>query len=457
MKRWLIWIILLVLLGLITLGIYAWVAAPQAGNFSPPTDANDVPVRSSLQITFSQPMRAASVESRLITDPLRTGTYTWDDDTLTFTPDLPWPGGVQVQVRLRAGGRAEGGLGLPVWQEHAWSFTTAQALLAYLWPSYGPSDLYILDPLSGEVRRLTEGAGVLDYSISRDGLSIYFSGANPQAGADLFHLDLLQTVPDAADPAQPQRLLACQHVSCRSPQISPDGKWLAYERIEPGGEGSAQVWLLDLDSHVPSPIGGQGHLTEKPSWSAGNLLAYYDRQLMGYVMRDVQGGQPFVAPNSTGEPGVWAPDGSAFIAPEIIYVQTADEMITLGSSHLIRYTPFGPTLDLTQAENLEDTAPAYSPDSQTIAFARKYLDEPRWSFGRQLWMMNADGSQPRQITQDDLYNHFDISWSWDGRWLTYVRFENASYSGQSELWLRDADGTNPVQLNFGGYSPQWIP
>jgi len=457
MKRWKFLIVGVGVLGLVALAVYAWLASPVAGNFLPSDGARDVPVHSKIQISFSQPMQHDAVESRLGTDPPRNGKFTWNGNTLTFTPDLPWPGSSLVQVRLEAGARAEGILGLPVWAGQSWSFTTAQALLAYLWPSDKPADIYALDPLSGEIRRLTDGENVLDYSISRDGLWIYFSAGNSQSGADLYHLDLLSAALVSDVPAQPELLLACGQDDCRSPQAAPNGKWVAYERITPGGENSAQVWLLDLAAGEPRQLGEADQLTENPSWSANNLLAYYNQQQMGYVILDLDSGLRYFGPNSTGEPGVWAPDGSAFLASEIIYVQAEGDTNTLGSSHLIRYTPFGPVVDLTEAENLEDTAPSYSPDSGTIAFARKYLDEPRWSFGRQLWLMNADGSQPRQITHDDLYNHFDFAWSWDGRWLAYIRFDNASYAEPAELWLCDADGSNPIQLIIGAYAPQWIP
>jgi dipeptidyl aminopeptidase/acylaminoacyl peptidase len=457
MKRWLlIVIVLLVIISLAALGLYAWYASPLAGNFLPPDGAEDVPVRSAIQITFSEPMQHDSVESRLSTDPERSGSFTWSENTLTFTPDLPWPSGSQVRVRLEAGGRADGGLGLPVWTNHTWTFTTAQALLVYLWPSDGPADLHMLDPLSGEVRQLTDQANVLEYSISQDGLVLYFSATNEQAGSDLYRLDVLQAILQGETLVSPSMLLACDQAACRSPQASPDGHWLAYERIEPGGESIAQVWLLDLPSSEPAPLGAEGHVTESPHWSVENILVYFDAQEAGYIFVDMTDGRRFMAPNSTGQLGAWAPDGSVFLAPEIIYVEGGEGPV-VGSSHLIEYVPFGSIKDLTPADILEDTAPAYAPDGGTIAYARKFIDEKRWSFGRQLWLMNSDGRDQRQITEDGLYNHYEFAWSWDGRWLAYVRFENASYSEPTELWLRDADGSDPIQLNFGGYSPQWIP
>jgi Tol biopolymer transport system component len=458
MKRWVLFILIgVVVFSLVALAGYAWLAAPQAGNFSPLDEAQDVPVHSPIRVGFSQPMQQASVESRLHIDPPRDGEFAWDGNTLTFTPNKPWPGNTLVQVQLDSGGRAESGLGLPVWRDHQWSFNTAQALLAYLWPSDGPSDLFMLDPLSGEIRRLSEGADILDYSISQDGLFIYYSAGNPQAGADLYRLDLLEATSSGDSFVQPELLLACQINACRSPKVSPDGKLLAYERVIPGGGSSSQIWLLDLTTLEAQSLGDEGHLTDNPSWSSEGLLAYYDHQQSAYVIYDPITNARFLAINTTGEPGVWAPDGSSFVAPEIVYVTAADGETTLGSSHLIRYTPFGPSFDLTEATIREDTAPAFSPDGRMIAFARKYLEGPEWGFGRQLWIMNADGTQSRQVTDQGVYNHFDFAFSWDGRWLAYVRFENESYSELVELWLSEADGSNPIQLNFGGYSPQWIP
>lgn len=456
MKRWILVVILVLVLSVLAMAVVTWLASPLAGDFSPPEGALDVPVRSGIQILFNEPMRRETVERRLSIDPPRSGEFTWDGSLMTFTPDVPWPAGSQVQVYLEAGGRAQAGLGLPLLSSYRWSFTTAQTRLAYLWPSDAPADIYTLEPLSGEVRQLSDGANVLDYSLSLDGLSVFFSAANGQSGADLYQLDLLQAATASGAPAPARLLSACGHIACRSPQASPDGKWLAYERIDPSAESGSQVWLLNLADNQASPLGADGHLTETPRWSPAGYLVYYDQQQAAYIFIDLAGGWRFEAPNSTGKAGSWAPDSSAFLAPEIVYVGTQDVPV-LGSSGLVRYVPFGPVTNLTSAENIEDSTPAYSPDGASIAFGRKYLDEARWSFGRQLWLMNADGTNQRQITQDGIYNHYDFAWSLDGQWLAYVRFDNASYTGLPELWLCQANGSQPIQLNYGGYSPQWLP
>jgi hypothetical protein len=41
--------------------------------------------------------------------------------------------------------------------------------------------------------------------------------------------------------------------------------------------------------------------------------------------------------------------------------------------------------------------------------------------------------------------------------IAYARFNQAKLSELPELWMINADGSNPIQLVIGGYSPTWIP
>jgi Tol biopolymer transport system component len=116
-----------------------------------------------------------------------------------------------------------------------------------------------------------------------------------------------------------------------------------------------------------------------------------------------------------------------------------------------------PTTDLTQAIELEDSSPVYSPDGALIAFARRYLDSTRWTPGKQLWLMRSDGSEAHPLTQSGDYNHHDFAWSPDGKRLAYIRFNQTILTEPAELWLINADGSHPIELVKGGYSPQWIP
>jgi Tol biopolymer transport system component len=187
------------------------------------------------------------------------------------------------------------------------------------------------------------------------------------------------------------------------------------------------------------------------------LLAYYDRTSSGYEVVNPVTQERVRLPNQTGQPGAWSQNGEYYLAPEISYLKAPGGTET-GTSHLIRYNLQSKTTEDISGENkVEDVEAGYSPDGGLIAFARKFLDAENWSFGRQIWIMNADGSDPHAITNEADYNHYDLAWSRDRRMLAYVRFNQAKLSNPPELWMVNIDGSNPVQLVIGGYSPIWIP
>jgi Tol biopolymer transport system component len=226
---------------------------------------------------------------------------------------------------------------------------------------------------------------------------------------------------------------------------------------QPGQIAFPQVWLLPLPQGAPVLAGDSANQTQSPRWSATGQLAYYDKTRQGFVIQDPHGGKADFFPNQTGEGGDWSPDGKFFIAPEIFYVPVGSDQPT-ATSHLISFNRLdGKTTDLTKDDNLEDTGPAFSPNGSSLAFARKYLDITRWTPGRQIWLMKADGSGARHLTDNAFDNHYDFAWSQDSRRLAYVISNQAKPTDPPELWLVNADGSNPVQLMIGGYAPQWMP
>ncbi len=439
--------------------IFAWKSKPTLQEIYPQTGAIEVPATSPIRLVFSRAMQEATVNERIKIEPPIEGSFSWDKNSLTFTPNQPWPGGQLINLQLESGARATSWISFPMGKQ-SWSFTTSGENLAYLWPSDGKADIYALNPLSGEIRQFTFGMGVLDYSASRDGMMIYFSASNFQGGADLYRIDRtrLEGAPDK--PYEAEEVLNCGIAQCRSPVVSFDSRYLAYEYVIPapsGDLGLAQIWLMDIVSVEQSPIGDAAHETVQPSWSTAGLLAYYDRTSSRYEVVNPITLMRIRLPNQTGQPGVWNPAGEYYLAPEISYLQAAGGS-EMGMSHLIRYNVQGNTMeDLTGEYKVEDVEADYSPDGSLISFTRKYLDADNWSFGRQIWIMNADGTNPHAITDEADYNHYDLAWSRDRRMIGYVRFNQAKLSEPPELWMVNSDGSNPIQLVIGGYSPVWIP
>jgi dipeptidyl aminopeptidase/acylaminoacyl peptidase len=429
---------------LLFLAIWALVTNGRPGIAAvfPDPETFPVPAPAPLTITFDRPMDPEAVAAALVSEPGRTGAFTWDENVLTFTPDRPWPSASVVTVTLTTGARAASGLRLR--EPYTWSFRTAPTLLAYLWPAGDPettvSDLYALDTDGGDVTRLTEtDYGVLDYSLHPDGLSLLLSLSNDRAGADIAELNLLTR--------EIEILLDCGPVLCSSPQINPSGERIAFEDLTTG-----EIYLLEPNGD--RLLVGAGRF---PAWSPGGLLLGYDPVEEAYFVYDPDSEERVLYPNITGEPAAWAPSGAFFLAPEIVPLGAESF-----ASHLAAYLVAGgdaesESVDVTLEPLADDYAPAVSPDGGLVAFARRSLAPESWTPGRQLWVMAPDGAEAHALTAAGLYHHTALAWRPDGTQIAFVRSNQADLNEPPEIWIIPVDGGPGVRLVIGGFAPLWIP
>jgi TolB protein len=459
-------------LGLLIAGI---MMAPRVSQVSPRPDSTQVSSLASLRIQFSRAMDAESVIEHVTIDPPIAGEFEWQGNALIFTPDRPWPQGRQVRVELAGGARSA--QFLPLLFGERWSFQIGAARIVYLWPSAGPADLYA-QFVSGEDReRLTETAlGIRQYALSADGTRLVYSTPREDGGTDLRLLDLAS--------GEDELILACAgDVRCDAPALAPGGNRVAYERFElqagTAGQqvsGPSHVWSLPLDDEGdPLPIGPEDHVTTAPDWSPTGWLTYYDNTLGAIALVD-----PFslpqpephsFVPNELGNVTTWSPDGELLVMPEIVLLpevegtagpggEASDEHEVDFYSHIKRVHVESGLTEILSGETpglVEDASPAYSPDGRWIAFARKYLDDARWTLGRQLWLMRADGSDARQLTEDPNFNYSALTWKADSSALAGMRFNQADMSQPPEIWWMDLEEGELHVIITGGYIPRWIP
>ncbi|HEX8839268.1 MAG TPA: amidohydrolase, partial [Sphingomicrobium sp.] len=94
------------------------------------------------------------------------------------------------------------------------------------------------------------------------------------------------------------------------------------------------------------------------------------------------------------------------------------------------------------AEGLSyEQQPRWSPDGTRIAFVSDR------GGGDNIWTMNADGSNKKQLTKEDFRLLNQPSWSPDGRYIVAKKhFTTGRSLGTGEVWLYHVDGGAGVQL-----------
>lgn len=239
-----------------------------------------------------------------------------------------------------------------------------------------------------------------------------------------FALLLVASIPAAsAPPEAPERRFTGRDLFdlevASDPQISPDGRWVAYVRRS--GDAMTDrfqlsIWLIDTRTGEQRPLAAGPAANSQPRWSPdGDRLAY---------ISTAQGDRPqlFVRWLASGEsaritglpdaPGsiAWSPDGR-----QIAYSMfVPDEGTRLGTAPpKPEGAQWAPPLEII-------TAVTYRFDGQ--GYLRPGYD--------QIFLVSADGGAPRQLSFGP-YNHSGpLSWTPDGRSILFS-------GNRSEDWERE--------------------
>ena len=161
-----------------------------------------------------------------------------------------------------------------------------------------------------------------------------------------------------------------------------------------------------------------------PSWSPDSTRIAFTRHSEIWVINADGTNRTKLLDN--GKCPAWSPDGTkiAFFSQES-YIWFMD---TDGSNQRKLMPDAGAVFSL-----------AWSPDGTKIAF-----DSP-------IWVVNADGSDPRKLS--DIAEDLHPAWSPDG---TKIAFQSAS-GRNTDIWVMNADGTDQKKLTNNGGMPVWSP
>lgn len=418
---------------------------------TPLSGSGDVSTRAQISFTFSEPMNVTTLEGRLQTQPPVSGTLRGNGQTVVFVPAQPLLADASYAVTLRAGG--ESLRGRRVLRDHSVSFQTRRARVAYLTPSEGASNLFLLDPESAAVQRVTsEPYGVYDYAISPDGTRAVISVSRDANGErDLVLVNL--------DGSERKVLLRCDVEVCQSASWSADGTRIAFERralIQRAiGKlpGPARIWLMDVNTQQTVPLYADNQrIGSLPMWSpVDDRLAFVDSTDSAVTIIDTVSLEPLQLPSNLGDPGAWSPDGNQLIFPDILPLEDRgyNQMYRVDLARSVITTVF-------PISTHNDAAVAWAPSGALIAFSRQEAGS-RALIGAQIWTAKPDGSSAQRVTSDYEYSHFRLAWSPDERWLVAQRFKLTEQYAKPQVWLSSRDGATQRVLAEDATQPVWVP
>jgi Tol biopolymer transport system component len=316
--------------------------------------------------------------------------------------------------------------------------------------------LYLSTLNGGSPRQLTKlPAGVWDYDVHPQGEAIVYSVWREDGGADLWRMD--------REGRGQELLLACPEGACLNAAWSPDGRQLAYERrgISAGAPNldpkASRIWLLDLQTGDDRPLFEYDVALHSPAWSPlGQRLAYASPTIPGVEVYDLSTGELKQFGNEWGAAPVWSPDGESLVVPELMMAGEAFVVrlvrIDLASEEL---------LDISGEEDfVQDVYPAWSPGGGWIAFGRQFLDDDRWSPGRQIWLTRPDASEAYGLAAGGMVDDFGLTWRPDGGALAHARTdlsEGPQAVPHVSVWVFDFERGEAQQAAGDGVLPKWLP
>jgi len=288
--------------------------------------------------------------------------------------------------------------------------------------SPGPlGTLYRIPVLGGSAKKLRDDIVVDNIMLSSDGGRLAFARRNREGKSEI--------VVANTDGVEERLLLG------RSPQYpawAPDGKVIAFSsgNAEGGGEkmGINEVRLGD---------GAQREITSRKWHHVGDKSWLPDGSGLIVSARDLKTAvkQLWFVAYPSGEARPLTNDLDNFIHVSL----TADaRMLVAEQLNLISEIWSGPLANVVGGQNVGvwgQDGLGLMPDGRILYSALSS------STAQEVWVMNADGAERKQLTFDSA-NDFGPTASPDGRYVVFV----SNRTGRHEIWRMNSDGGNLLQL-----------
>ncbi|MBI3170131.1 MAG: PD40 domain-containing protein, partial [Chloroflexi bacterium] len=301
--------------------------------------------------------------------------------------------------------------------------------------------LFITDYASDTSNLISEeNQSVDDYIVSPDQSQAAFITQEDSASSELWLVDLQTNAR--------KKLSECVDAICSGMVWSPNGSRIIYERMSLDGNGLPTLWWVDIATGETQSVFQDSKLPGgNPRWSPnGEWLSYATPE--GIRLYNLENGETRVIENILGAAAMWSPNSKTILLRDVVIKH--DQFVT----QLFLYDMETETLvNISPSEGFENTLAAWSPDGKSIAVVRRDLSVTR---GDQVWVMHADGSDARMLTNDADALHGSLNWSPDGKYLLYELYALESFPFSSRLQVLNVESGEVNGLGIDGFIPKWV-
>ena len=292
---------------------------------------------------------------------------------------------------------------------------------------------------------------VRDPQLSPDGKSIAYVVATIDSKEDKTNSHIWLVGYDGKD----DRQITFSQDSETSPRWSPDGRYLSFSSSRPGKAKGNQLWLLDLK-------GGEAmQLTELK----GRLQGYEwspDAKRLALVVGDPDPEAEAVPSPQVGPPKPPKP----IVIDRYRYKQDGPGYLLSGRhTYIYLFDLATKKLDRLTTSKWDEASPSWSPDSTRIAFTSNHADDPDRDPTAQIYVADAKaGATEKALTPVSSRVRGRLDWSPDGKWIAFLEGDEKKYGAYNmdHLTLIATDGTGtPTRvketeaLDRGVASPQF--
>ena len=373
----------------------------------------------------------------------------------------------------------------------------------------GQADIYRIHPDGSGLQQLTDDPAFDDQgALSPDGSTLAFVSTRGNGTANLWVLDLA---------AKKYRNLSANDAGNFRPRWSPDGKWIAFSSDREAALGGAGIYpgqweLLQTSGiYIVHPDGSglrrltkSGGFAGSPEWSAdGSRILFYETDETGaylaksgrsrteIVSIEVASGKrrQYTASNDTKLSPQWLSQGRlSYVVrgsdAEGLKIWNPDRVVTTIVKGTVRHPAWSSDgkrvvyeriLHPASTEHLVPTAsrdaefdlvlsepfPSFSPDGAKLVYSQ-YGGNGVNTSNTSIQIMNANGTEERELFHREGYSAFDAVWSPTGKELAFCvgRYFRAPGLPASQIAVINPDGSGFRTIADDGMNngfPSWSP